>query len=169
MAHTPGPWRLHPHSGTIIVNGSTVYSVKDLTTENEAGLAGDVSMDDKRLMAAAPELLGVCQSIAGDLEALLGGDDFSGMSDAELFGVMLRSLRATIAKAEGGWSMIQLNLTPQQFFYLQAAVKRDEIELEEMAPWDIDCETAAHAEELKRCREVGRLLSRVEQEQVVTH
>jgi chaperonin cofactor prefoldin len=65
--------------------------------------------------------------------------------------------------------MISVHLTPQQFFYLQAAIKRDEAELEEMAPWDIDCETVAHADDLKRCREVGRLLSKVEQEQVVTH
>jgi hypothetical protein len=65
--------------------------------------------------------------------------------------------------------MISVQLTPQQFLYLQAAIKRDEAELEEMAPWDIDCETAAHADDLKRCREVGRLLSKVEQEQVVTH
>ena len=61
MAHTPGPWRLHPDSGVIIVNGSTVYSVKDLTTENEVGMAGDASLDDKRLMAAAPELLAACK------------------------------------------------------------------------------------------------------------
>jgi len=65
--------------------------------------------------------------------------------------------------------MPTINLSIEQFFYLQAAIKRDEAELEEMAPWDIDCETAAHADDLKRCREVGRLLSRVEQEQVVTH
>ena len=51
--------------------------------------------------AAAPELLAVCQAMAGDLQALLDGDDFSGMSDAEMFGVMLRSLNAAIAKAEG--------------------------------------------------------------------
>jgi hypothetical protein len=56
---------------------------------------------DARLIAAAPELLSVCQAMAGDLQALLDGDDFSGMNDAEMFGVMLRSLRAAIAKAEG--------------------------------------------------------------------
>jgi len=65
--------------------------------------------------------------------------------------------------------MITVQLTPQQFFYLKAAIKRDEAELEEMAPWDIDDNTELHAEELRRCREVGRLLSVVEQEQVVTH
>jgi hypothetical protein len=65
--------------------------------------------------------------------------------------------------------MISVQLTPQQFFYLQAAIKRDEAELDEMAPWDIDDNTELHAEDLRRCREVGRLLSMVEQEQVVTH
>ena len=34
--------------------------------------------------------------------------------------------------------MITLPLTPQQFAYLQSAVKRDLDMLEEMAPWDID-------------------------------
>lgn len=65
--------------------------------------------------------------------------------------------------------MIAVKLTPQQFFYLKAAIKRDEAELEEMAPWDIDDNTELHAEDLRRCREVGRILDRVEQDQVVTH
>lgn len=65
--------------------------------------------------------------------------------------------------------MITVELTPQQFFYLKAAVHRDEGELEEMAPWDIDDNVGLHQEDLRRCREVGRLLSRVEQEQVVRH
>ena len=55
----------------------------------------------RSVLMAAPELLAVCQAMAGDLQALLDGDDFSGMSDAEMFGVMLRSLNAAIAKAEG--------------------------------------------------------------------
>ena len=65
--------------------------------------------------------------------------------------------------------MITVELTPQQFFYLKAAVSRDEGELEEMAPWDIDDHQDEHAGDLRTCREVGRLLSRVEQEQVVPH
>jgi hypothetical protein len=64
--------------------------------------------------------------------------------------------------------MITVQLTPHQFFYLQAAVRRDREELEEMAPWDIDRDDL-HAEDLKRNLEVGRLLSLVEQEQVVKH
>jgi hypothetical protein len=65
--------------------------------------------------------------------------------------------------------MITIQLTPGQFVYLKEAIKRDEDGLEDMAPWAIDGETEAHEADLKRCREVGRILARVEQEQVVTH
>jgi hypothetical protein len=65
--------------------------------------------------------------------------------------------------------VITVQLTPRQFLYLQAAVRRDLDELEEMAPWDIDDQTAQHADDIRCNAEVGRLLSRVEQEQVVTH
>lgn len=65
--------------------------------------------------------------------------------------------------------MITLTLSPRQFFYIQSAIKRDRDALEEMAPWDIDDQTAEHADELSSNREVTRLLSRVEQEQVFTH
>lgn len=65
--------------------------------------------------------------------------------------------------------MITLELTPRQFFYIQAAVRRDLEGLEEMAPWEINDQTEQHAEEIRRNLEVGRLLSRVEQEQVVAH
>jgi hypothetical protein len=65
--------------------------------------------------------------------------------------------------------MITVTLTPQQFSYLKAAVLRDERELEEMAPWDIDDQTALHEQELRIAGAVGRLLAAVEQEQVVKH
>jgi len=96
MAHTPGPWEARPCDGQIILNGSNCYDVREIFNDR-----GGFNPDDIRLMAAAPELLAVCQSLAGDFQALLDGDDYSGMSDAELFGVMLRSLTAVIAKAEG--------------------------------------------------------------------
>jgi hypothetical protein len=54
-----------------------------------------------RLIAAAPELLAACEAVANDLESLLDGDDFSGMSDEELFAGFLRVLRPAINKAEG--------------------------------------------------------------------
>ena len=65
--------------------------------------------------------------------------------------------------------MITLNLSISQFLYLRDAVKRDELELAEMAPWDIDCNSEQHERDLGLCREVGRLLSLVEQEQVFQH
>lgn len=65
--------------------------------------------------------------------------------------------------------MITLSLTPQQFTYLQAAVKRDLENLEEMAPWDIDDQTAEHEAEVQMCKAMGRMLSVVEQTQVIPH
>lgn len=97
MSHTPGPWRVHSEvPNRIILNGSACYEVECSTSESAL-----VNRADMRLMAAGPDLLAVCKNIAGDMQAILDGDDFSGMSDAELFGVMLRSLNAAISKAEG--------------------------------------------------------------------
>jgi hypothetical protein len=70
---------------------------------------------------------------------------------------------------KGARRMITIQLTPQQFFYLKSAVERDREGLEDMAPWDIDDQTEQHADEIRCSKEVGRLLARVEQEQVVTH
>ena len=97
MAHTPGPWRVHSEvPNRIILNGSACYEVVDPISESSL-----CNHADMRLMAAGPDLLAVCKNIAGDMQAILDGDDFSGMSDAELFGVMLRSLNAAIFKADG--------------------------------------------------------------------
>lgn len=65
-SHTPGPWRQHPeHPDRIIVNGSCVYQVRDMTTDD--GFAGNgfgqPNPKDVRVMAAAPELLAVCQRL----------------------------------------------------------------------------------------------------------
>lgn len=101
MSHTPGPWTIHGW-------GEDNYEVNaaDETVCNVPGFCDETVDSDRaeanaRLIAAAPELLAVCQCIAGDLQAVIDGDDFSGMSDAEFFGVLLRSLNAAIAKAEG--------------------------------------------------------------------
>ena len=63
--------------------------------------------------------------------------------------------------------MPTVDLTTAQFFYLQRAVKRDLENLEEMAPWDIDDETEAHQYEVRACKAMIAMLSRVEQETVV--
>jgi chaperonin cofactor prefoldin len=65
--------------------------------------------------------------------------------------------------------MPTITLSIEQFTYLQAAIRRDADALDEMAPWDIDDEAEAHERDMALCREVGRLLFRVEQEQVVAH
>jgi hypothetical protein len=95
MGHTPGPW--YANQDCIEIDGPE--GPRDVTLA--VVLQADNAAADARLIAAAPELLAMCQAMAGDLQALLDGDDFSGMSDAEMFGVMLRSLNAAIAKAEG--------------------------------------------------------------------
>lgn len=63
--------------------------------------------------------------------------------------------------------MPTIDLSPRQFFYLQRAVLRDLENLEELAPWEIDEHADAHCDEMTVGREVGKLLRRVEQEQVV--
>ena len=95
MGHTPGPW--YANQDCIEIDGPE--GPRDVTLA--VVLQADNAAADARLIAAAPELLAMCQAMAGDLQALLDGDDFSGMSDAEMFGVMLRSLNAAIANAEG--------------------------------------------------------------------
>lgn len=65
------------------------------------GLYNDGSDRPKRGLRTEPTLLEACQAVAADLEQLLAGDDFSGMSDDELFAGFLRVLRPAIDKAEG--------------------------------------------------------------------
>jgi len=63
--------------------------------------------------------------------------------------------------------MITLQLTPCQFFYLRDAVTRDLEMLQEMAPWDIDDQTEAHADEVNMCKGMIDLLGQVEQAQAI--
>lgn len=65
--------------------------------------------------------------------------------------------------------MPTIDLSTQQFHYLQAAVKRDLENLEEMAPWDIGDQTAAYSSEVRMCRAMIRILRTVEQTQVTAH
>lgn len=64
---------------------------------------------------------------------------------------------------------VTLTLTPCQFRYLQAAVKRDLENLEEMAPWDIDDQTAEHEDEVRMCKGMIAMLAKTEQTQVIPH
>jgi hypothetical protein len=62
---------------------------------------GDAECEaNARLIAAAPEMLAVCQSIAHDLSLLQFTEGVCPL-DERAAAVVLRSLRAVIAKAEG--------------------------------------------------------------------
>jgi hypothetical protein len=65
--------------------------------------------------------------------------------------------------------MPTIELSTQQFLYLQAAVKRDLDALEEMAPWDIGEDGDEYEREVRMCRAMIRILRTVEQTQVTTH
>ena len=65
--------------------------------------------------------------------------------------------------------MPTIELSTQQFLYLQAAVKRDLENLEEMAPWDIGADEDEYELEVRMCRAMIRILRTVEQTQVTTH
>jgi len=65
--------------------------------------------------------------------------------------------------------MPRLDLSAHQFHYLQAAVKRDLDNLEEMAPWDIGDDGSEYEREVRMCRAMIRILRTVEQTQVTTH
>jgi hypothetical protein len=63
-------------------------------------LRGRDKRESQRLMAAAPEMLAVCQSIAHDLSLLQFTDGVCPL-DERAAAVVLRSLRAVIEQAEG--------------------------------------------------------------------
>lgn len=101
MGHTPGPWTIHGWGdGDYEVNAAseTVCNVPGFDDET---VDVDRAEPNARLIAAAPDLLAACQTVAHDLQAALDGDDFSGMSDADLLRAFLNVLRPAIAKAEG--------------------------------------------------------------------
>lgn len=107
MGHTPGPWTVV--NGTAVApawapNERVAVTWAVNLRENEDGSYpeyGEWQHADARLIAAAPDLLAACQTVAHDLQAALDGDDFSGMSDADLLRAFLNVLRPAIAKAEG--------------------------------------------------------------------
>jgi hypothetical protein len=69
---------------------------------NPAFVAGDILPEDARLIASAPDLLAACEAVVNDCDAILDGDDMSGMSDQELFSAIRRTLTFAITKAKGG-------------------------------------------------------------------
>lgn len=99
-AHTPGPWRVHTAApDRIIVNGSCVYRVRDMTT-NEDGQYGRPNPDDVRLMAAAPELLECCQRLLEIVEAEYEEDEHQ--EDLDTWRAAIQLANDAIAKAQKG-------------------------------------------------------------------
>lgn len=96
MSHTPGPWRQHSTApDRIIVNGSCVYRVRDMTT-NEDGQYGRPNLGDVQLMAAAPDLLAALKTCRARLAEWVD----SGSSDIADYEAV-RVAGEAIAKAEG--------------------------------------------------------------------
>jgi hypothetical protein len=85
--HTPGPWEVYKsHSG----NGHGIDGPKGgaVVWVGSSPIEGVNKLDDARLIAAAPELLGACRAAAYALR------------DANLIGTA-KFVEAAIAKAEG--------------------------------------------------------------------
>lgn len=107
MSHTPGPWTIGDVQWIMSQKSGLRYSCRPITAGSwEVAQVWEDDCDREmeanvRLVAAAPDLLAACQTIRNDCQAVLDGDDFSGMSDAELFRAFLNVLRPAIAKAEG--------------------------------------------------------------------
>lgn len=99
MSHTPGPWgvvmpgEVDEHYAVMDSFGHTasVYGYPENAAEAWA---------NAQLMAAAPELLAVCQAIANDLSLFQFTDGEYRLSEQSA-SVILQSLREVIAKAEG--------------------------------------------------------------------
>src|SRR5271166_2929964 len=113
MSHTPGPWHWlffkrrngelteHPHA---LSNGST--DVLLATESREGGIWAEVSLADRALIEAAPELLAVCEELvayqkhfevaAWEPGCMPGNQLYSDMAMA-----IVRKARAAIAAARG--------------------------------------------------------------------
>ena len=94
MAHTPGPWRALPEHGRIVLNGSAIYGVADIT-----GDYANWNPDDLRLMAAAPEMLDALKVAADAIDYAQAQVDSE--NDRHNLLVRLGQVQRVIAKAEG--------------------------------------------------------------------
>lgn len=72
--HTPGPWKLGPNGGTVVVIGAdlTVEQIENLKRDNLDFYGGlliaesILTKKDAQLISAAPEMLEVLQTIEND-------------------------------------------------------------------------------------------------------
>lgn len=61
--HTPGPWEARPAEGHVVLNGSSIYAVRDIPSDR-------YNPDDIRLIAAAPALLSALIDAADELGSI---------------------------------------------------------------------------------------------------
>lgn len=87
MKHTPGPWRAAPQPGQTV----GVHRFTHCVMVGDDSLADTLTEPDAHLIASAPDLLAACK-------AVLQGLELTGAYGSE----WARTLRAAIAKAEGG-------------------------------------------------------------------
>lgn len=105
MSHTPKPWKATQDVDT---RGRDTWRIDSPTiglmavlTIGDKELAGEVG-DNARLMVAAPDLLGACQSAEswlGEYDTQHGDCDLD--SQDEGLSGLLKDIRAAIAKAKG--------------------------------------------------------------------
>ena len=103
--HTPGPWTSEYDDGQIFdifVPDMTTNRVRDLVGHFEGYQNKETNCANVNLIASAPYLLAACEAVVNDCDAILDGDDMSGMSDQELFSAIRRTLTFAISKAKGG-------------------------------------------------------------------
>lgn len=92
--HTKGPWEIHTAQ-----NGRTIFQIGPCAPEEYAGSAWlDVSMEDARLIAAAPELLEALIDIADDYSERF---DMDSPSTNPGMKIVVENARAAITKARG--------------------------------------------------------------------
>lgn len=70
MAHTPGPWHVHPNGCFIIGGSNPIASVGMDCLPSEIMPPSDEDAANARLIAAAPEMLQVLKEVLGCPQAM---------------------------------------------------------------------------------------------------
>ena len=106
-AHTPGAWECDTAAQPIIVNGpedseggNVICTIEDSTCKHGAHqYHPEIAAANARLIAAAPDLLHACETLAEDCRMALSGEWDKGDDG---FQASLELLESVIGKAIGG-------------------------------------------------------------------